>query len=66
MIMEQKGDRLWSVQDASSYLGVPVGTLYQWRSAGRGPKSGRAGRHLRYRAEDVRAWFVEQAAERLV
>ena len=58
--MTSDDDRLWSVQDASAYLGVPVGTLYQWRSAGRGPKSGRAGRHLRYRPEDVRAWFATQ------
>ena len=58
--MEPTEDRLWSVHEASRYLGVPVGTLYQWRSAGRGPKCGRAGRHLRYRPEDVRAWFVTQ------
>ena len=58
--MEPTEDRLWPVHEASRYLGVPVGTLYQWRSAGRGPKCGRAGRHLRYRPEDVRAWFVTQ------
>ena len=61
--MKLDDEHLWSVQEASRYLGVPVGTLYQWRSAGRGPKSGRAGRHLRYRPEDVRAWFVEQTAK---
>jgi excisionase family DNA binding protein len=58
--MDASEDRLWSVHEASRYLGVPVGTLYQWRSAGKGPKCGRAGRHLRYRPEDVRAWFVTQ------
>ncbi len=58
--MNAQEDRLWSVRDAAEYLGVPVGTLYQWRLAGKGPKSGRAGRHLRYRPEDVRTWFVEQ------
>jgi excisionase family DNA binding protein len=60
MIMTFDEDHLWTIQETSRYLGVPVGTLYQWRSAGRGPKSGRAGRHLRYRTEDVRAWFVAQ------
>lgn len=60
--MDIPEDRLWSVHEASRYLGVPVGTLYQWRSAGKGPKCGRAGRHLRYRPEDVRAWFVAQTA----
>ncbi len=49
-------DRLWSVSEVSYYLGVPVGTLYLWRSEGRGPASRRVGRHLRYRAEDVKAW----------
>jgi excisionase family DNA binding protein len=58
--MDFAEDRLWSVHEASAYLGVPVGTLYQWRSAGKGPRAGRAGRHLRYRPEDVRAWFVAQ------
>ena len=24
-------DRLWSIRDVSAFLGVPVGTLYQWR-----------------------------------
>jgi excisionase family DNA binding protein len=49
-------DRLWSVEEVSYYLGVPVNTLYMWRSEGKGPASRRVGRHLRYRAEDVRAW----------
>jgi excisionase family DNA binding protein len=49
-------DRLWTVREVSYYLGVPVGTLYLWRSEGHGPPSRRVGRHLRYRAEDVKAW----------
>jgi hypothetical protein len=27
-------DRLWTVRDVSAFLGVPVGTLYQWRYLG--------------------------------
>lgn len=49
-------DRLWSVQDVSEYLGVPVGTLYAWRSAGTGPPARRIGKWLRYRPADVRGW----------
>lgn len=30
-------DRLWSVEDASYFLGVPVQTLYSWRGQGVGP-----------------------------
>jgi excisionase family DNA binding protein len=51
---------LMSVEDVSVYLGVPVQTLYAWRSRGRGPASLRVGRHLRYRRVDLDAW-VEQA-----
>lgn len=51
-------DRLWSVEDVSYYLGVPVSTLYQWRCAGRGPRSRRVGRHLRYLPTDVRSWVT--------
>jgi predicted DNA-binding transcriptional regulator AlpA len=51
-------DRLWSVEEVSYYLGVPVGTLYSWRVQRRGPACRRIGRFLRYRPEDVTAWFA--------
>lgn len=53
-------DRLWSVQDVAAYLGVPVGTLYAWRSEGKGPDGRRIGKYVRYRPEDVRAWVAAQ------
>lgn len=53
-------DRLWSVKDVSRYLGVPVATLYAWRSEGRGPASRRVGKYVRYLPEDVRRWVAEQ------
>jgi len=46
----------------SEFLNVPVGTLYQWRYKGVGPKAFRVGRHLRYDAATVRRWLVEEAA----
>jgi excisionase family DNA binding protein len=49
--------RLWGVQDVAEYLGVPIKTLYEWRRHGRGPRSRRVGKHLRYDPEHVRAWF---------
>ena len=36
--------RLWTVEDVSEYLGVPVKTLYQWRYLGQGPAAKRVGR----------------------
>jgi excisionase family DNA binding protein len=53
---------LWTVEDVSTYLGVPVTTLYQWRYRRTGPRASRVGRHLRYDPADVRAWLAEQAS----
>jgi predicted DNA-binding transcriptional regulator AlpA len=49
--------RLWTVEDVSEYLGVPVKTLYQWRYLRYGPAAKRVGRYIRYRPSDVVAWF---------
>ncbi|MBO4160616.1 helix-turn-helix domain-containing protein [Micromonospora antibiotica] len=54
--------KLWSVEDVSAYLGVPVQTLYTWRKRRTGPPAARVGRHLRYDPDAVRAWFVQQTA----
>jgi predicted DNA-binding transcriptional regulator AlpA len=43
-------------------LGVLIASLYYWRHRGEGPPSSRLGRHVRYRAEDVRAWVAGRAS----
>ena len=55
-------DRLWTIHDVSAFLGVPVGTLYQWRHRELGPPAVRLGKHLRYDPSKVRAWVDEQVA----
>lgn len=35
---------------------LPVATLAQWASQGKGPRYARFGRHCRYRLSDVIAW----------
>ena len=47
--------------EVAAYLGVPVQTLYQWRTASKGPRGIRVGKHVRYRWGDVDAWLDEQA-----
>lgn len=54
--------RLWTVDDVSAFLGVPVRTLYQWRYLRSGPPSYRIGRHLRYDPAAVRVWLENQDA----
>jgi excisionase family DNA binding protein len=48
--------------DLAEYLGVPVKTLYEWRSRGGGPPGIRIGRHLRYRMSDVQTWLNERTS----
>ncbi|ETK33392.1 helix-turn-helix transcriptional regulator [Microbispora sp. ATCC PTA-5024] len=53
-------ERLWTAEEVSEFLGVPVATLYQWRHHRTGPPSRKIGRHLRYVPEDVMSWVREQ------
>lgn len=43
-------------KDVSHRIKVPVQTLAQWASRGRGPKYALFGRHARYRLADLIAW----------
>jgi excisionase family DNA binding protein len=62
MTAPDRPEKLWEIADVSDYLGIPVGTLYQWRHRRKGPPAAKVGRHLRYDRADVEAWFREQAA----
>lgn len=54
------GERLWSVQELGTYLGVEVRTLYHWRQAGTGPVAIKVGRALRYDPALVREWLARR------
>lgn len=54
------GEQLLAPAEVSRWLRIPVGTLYRWRSNGSGPPAIRVGRHLRYRASDLRAWLEDR------
>jgi excisionase family DNA binding protein len=56
-------DPLWDIDQVAEYLNVPKRTLYRWRTLGYGPRGKRVGRHLRYRAADVVAWFANLSDE---
>ena len=53
--------KLMTVPELAEYLGVPVGTLYAWRTNGAGPRGLKVGRHIRYRREDVESWLELRA-----
>lgn len=47
-------------RQAAEILGVPEGTLGQWRFAGRGPKFVKVGRMVRYRVSDIDEYLEER------
>ena len=51
-----------SPQDLAARVGVPVATVYNWRTTGYGPRGFRVGKYLRYRLADVEAWEDAQVA----
>lgn len=53
-------ERHLTTQDLAARLGIPVQTVYGWRVYGKGPRGMRAGKYVRYRIEDVRAWEEAQ------
>ncbi|MBQ6643511.1 MAG: helix-turn-helix domain-containing protein [Saccharopolyspora sp.] len=55
--------KLWGPQDVANFFGIPVSTVYQWRTRGTGPIGKRVGKHVRYRSEDVESWFDAQPDE---
>ncbi len=53
--------RLWTAEETSQFLGVPVSTLHHGGTSP-GPGAFRVGRHLRYDPDAVRLWLVEQCS----
>ena len=53
-------ERLWTIDDVSAFLQVPIATIYQWRHHRVGPPAFKVGRHLRYDPAAVRVWLATQ------
>lgn len=51
---------LLGIRELSEYLGVPVSTIYDWRSRGVGPRAYRFGKHLKFAVTDVTEWIEAQ------
>jgi excisionase family DNA binding protein len=48
---------LMSPGEVARFLGLPLRTIYRWRSRGEGPRGYRVGRHVRYRVRDIEHWL---------
>lgn len=51
---------LLDVKELADYLGVPVSTVYDWRTRDLGPRAYRFGKHLKFAVSDVRIWVEQQ------
>ncbi|WP_116953306.1 helix-turn-helix transcriptional regulator [Jiangella endophytica] len=51
---------LIDIEELAEYLGVPVTTIYDWRTHGKGPPAHRFGKRLKFAVSDVRAWLAAQ------
>jgi hypothetical protein len=56
----QDQDEWVNLADASTFLGVPQGTLRQWRFHGKGPVSYKPGRAIQYKRKDLAEWKAER------
>jgi excisionase family DNA binding protein len=53
------GRRLLRPDELAAFLGIPLATIYRWRTRGDGPRGIRVGRHVRYRVDEVERWLDE-------
>ena len=54
-----------SIKELAAHLCIPVQTLYDLRSQGRGPTGFRVGRRLRFRQSEIDAWLRRMEEEDL-
>ena len=52
---------LLTLPQVAEQLGVPLGTVYAWRTRGLGPRGVRVGKYVRVRQSDLDAWVEQQA-----
>jgi excisionase family DNA binding protein len=52
-----------TLSELADRLHVPVQTLYDLRSHGRGPRGFRVGRELRFRASEIEVWLARMEAD---
>lgn len=51
---------LLSIEELAEYLDVPVTTIRDWRTDGKGPCAIKVGGRVRFATSDVLAWLLRQ------
>lgn len=60
----QRLEKLIGVEELAELLGVPVRTVYSWRSRGVGPRGIRVGGAVKYEPSEVRRYLDSQVDPR--
>jgi len=64
---ESGSDALLTPKQAAEFLGIPEGTLAQWRSQRRGPQYVKLeGRLVRYRRSDLEDYIASRLVETII
>lgn len=63
---DRNRDEWLKIETLAEELGVPVRTIYAWRTQGKGPRGARFGKHVRFRRSAVDAWAESCADPRSV
>ncbi|WP_233495612.1 AlpA family transcriptional regulator [Geodermatophilus sp. TF02-6] len=53
-------DQWLTLEAIADELGVPLGTVYNWRTKGTGPVGYTVGKHVRVRRSDLDAWLAQR------
>lgn len=56
--VEARFEPVVTLAEVADYLHVPVQTLYDLRTRGRGPRGFRVGRCLRFRTSEIQSWLA--------
>lgn len=48
---------LLNINELADYLGIPVSTIYDWRTNGKGSRAYRFGKRVMFGITDIRAWM---------
>ncbi len=57
----ERAEEWIGIETLAGELGIPVRTIYAWRSAHKGPRGHKLGKHVRFRRTDVEEWLTAHA-----